>query len=186
MSLRRILLTWGALLALAIGIGAGTAFASHRWHCWRYADTSINWYNGASGTYRYIFEEEAITDADSWHNYTLIDLTPVSSSGSTDHINAYNGYYGTVGWYGIAEVVNNNGCTVLEGRARLNQSYLDAFTRTTREHVACQEVGHLFGLDHPNPSTFTSCMSNPQVNGQWYLNAPQPDEHDSAMIDEIY
>ena len=185
MSLRRVFLVWGALLTLAIGIGAGSsAFASHRWYCWRYADTSINWYNGASGTYHNIFDEEAITDTDSWHNYTLIDLTPVYSPGSTDHINAYNGYYGTTGWYGIAEVVSNNGCTVLEGRARLNQTYLDSFTRTTREHVACQEVGHLFGLDHQD--NFTSCMSNPQIDGQFVLNAPQPDEHDREMIDLIY
>lgn len=179
MSLRRVLVLWGILLSLTIGIGAGTVLASHRWYCWRYADTSINWYNGATGTYSYIYEEEARTDSDSWDNYTLIDLNPVGSAGSTDHINAYNGWYGANGWLGLAEVIASDGCTIQEGRARLNQSYLDGtYTRTNREHVACQEVGHLFGLDHQ--TTNTSCMTNT------VLTAPQPDEHDREMIDSIY
>lgn len=181
MSFRKVLTVWGALLALAILAGASGAYATHRWYCFQYADSSIYWYNGASGTYNSIFEEEARTDSDSWHNYTAIDLTTVYSPGTTDHINAYNGYYGMTNWVGLAEVITNSGCTVYEGRARLNQSYLEnGYSRTNKEHVACQEIGHLFGLDH-NRDSSTTCM-----NDNYPLEAPQPNAHDSEMIDSIY
>lgn len=180
MSLRRAIVIWGTVLVLTIGVGAGAAFASHRWSCWAFTDSSIYWYNGASGTYHDIFEEEAVTDSDSWHNYTKIDLTSVSSADQFDSINAYNGYYGTNGWLGLAEIISYSGCTVYQGRSRLNQSYLEAgYSRTNKKHVACQEVGHLFGLDHNRGETDT-CMNDT------ILTAPQPNAHDQDMINSIY
>ncbi|HYO16463.1 MAG TPA: hypothetical protein VE685_24975 [Thermoanaerobaculia bacterium] len=180
MSLRRVLVVWGSLLVLTITLGAGAAFATHRWDCWAYGDYLINWYNGASGTYHYIFEEEARTDADSWHNYTDIELVPINSPSQYDSINAFNGYYGFNGWLGLAEIIYYFGCTVTEGRARLNQSYLESgYSRTNKEHVACQEVGHLFGLDHNHDSSNT-CMNDT------ILTAPQPDSHDQELINSIY
>ena len=105
----------------------------------------------------------------------------MSSAGTTDHVNAYNGYYGSTGWLGIAEIRRYSGCTVYEGRARLNQSYLDngRYSRTNKEHVACQEVGHLFGLGH-NRGSSTTCMNDT------ILTAPQPNTHDHDLINSIY
>ena len=185
MSLQRTVAAWAALFVLAIAIGAGTAFATHRLDCYKYADSSIYWYNGGTGSYYYIFEEEAVTDSDSWHNYTDIDLTEVFSPGTTDHFSTYNGWYGNNGWLGIADfiTVDSDGCTVLNGRARLNQSYLDGtYSRTNKEHVACQEIGHLFGLAHQGNSVLDSCMANPPN----YRDAPQPNEHDQELINSIY
>jgi predicted Zn-dependent protease len=180
MSLRRAIVLWGALLVATIGIGAGTAFATHRWDCWAYADYAIYWYNGASGTYHDIFEEEAITDTDSWHNYTDIELTSTSSANQFDSINAFNGNYGFTGWLGLAEITSYSGCTIYQGRARLNQSYLDfGYSRTNKEHVACQEVGHLFGLLH-NENASDTCMNDT------ILTAPQPNAHDQELVNSIY
>ena len=160
---------------------ATTVVASNRWGCWKYANYAINWYNGGSGDYWYIYNEEARSDSNSWHNYTDISLTAVSSAGSTDHINAYNGYYGSTGWLGIAEIQRYSGCTVYQGRSRLNQTYLDngSYSRTNKKHVACQEVGHLFGLHH-NTSSNTTCM-NDRI-----LTAPYPNSHDQSMVNSIY
>lgn len=179
MSRARLALSFIALFAFTFG--AGVLSAAHRWGCWKYADHIIYWYNGGTGEYYDIYNEEALTDADSWHNYTNIDLVPVGSPGTTDHINAYNGYYGYTGWLGIAEIVGSSGCIVQNGRARLNQTYLDdgSYTRTNKSHVACQEVGHLFGLHHNNNSN-ASCMND------WILSAPQPDAHDRELINSIY
>lgn len=158
-----------------------TATATHRWGCWKYANASINWYNGASGDNFNIFNEEARTDSNSWHNYTDLSLTSVSAAGSTDHINAYAGSYGSTGWLGIAEIQRSSGCTVYQGRARLNLTYLNngSYTRTNKKHVACQEVGHLFGLNH-NTGSSTTCM-NDRI-----LTAPQPNSHDQSLINSIY
>ena len=187
MELKRALGVWLAVLTVAIAVGAGgSMMASHYWYCsgstpWHYANYSINWYNGGTGDYWNIYNEEAKTDSNAWSPYTDVFLSPVSSSGTSDHINAYNGYYGSNGWLGIAEIRGYSGCTVLNGRARLNQSYLDngGYSRTNKKHVACQEIAHLFGLGHNRGST-TTCMNDT------ILYAPFPNTHDRDLVNAIY
>ncbi|MCA1633906.1 MAG: hypothetical protein LC802_09345 [Acidobacteria bacterium] len=182
MKLRKAMLIWATVLIAAVVLGLPMgAWASHRWGCWKYANASINWYNGGTGDYFNIYNEEARTDSNSWHNYTDINLTSVSAAGSSDHVNAYNGFYGATGWLGIAEIRGYSGCTVFNGRSRLNQSYLDngSYSRTNKKHVACQEVGHLFGLNH-NRGSSTTCMNDT------ILTAPQPNSHDQSLINSIY
>lgn len=186
MHVRRALRLWVVVLFVAALIGlTGSALASHYWYCsgstaWHYANDYINWYNGATGDYYNVFQEEAKTDWNSWSPYTDVFLNPVLYAGTTDHINAYSGYYGATGWLGIAEIRGYYGCTVRNGRVRLNRSYLDAgYSRTNRKHVACQEVGHLLGLDHNQLST-TTCM-NDRI-----LYAPQPNTHDRDAVNALY
>lgn len=181
MTVKRSIGVWTVVGAAAVVVGLPLgAWASHRWGCWKYANASINWYNGASGDYWNVYNEEARSDSNSWHNYTDLSLNPVGSAGTSDHVNAYSGFYGSTGWLGIAEIRRASGCTVLEGRARLNRSYLDSgYSRTNRKHVACQEVGHLFGLGH-NTSSTSTCM-NDRI-----LSAPQPNSHDRDMINALY
>ena len=174
----KLFVVWAVVLVVSALLGAGGAFASHRWGCWKYADYYINWYNGGSGDYYNIYNEEAKTDSNAWSPYTDIFLNP-SSSGTTDHVNAYSGNYGSTGWLGIAEIQGYSGCTIRNGRARLNNSYLASYSRTAKKHVACQEIGHLFGLDH-NRGSSTTCM-NDQI-----LTAPQPNSHDQSMINSLY
>ncbi|HEX7181418.1 MAG TPA: matrixin family metalloprotease [Thermoanaerobaculia bacterium] len=179
MSTRKAFRIWSALIAVTIVLGAGLAFASHRRGCWKYADSLINWYNGGTGDYKNIYEEEAKTDADSWHNFTDVNFNSVAAAGTTDHLNAYNGFYGNTGWLGLGEIRAYSGCIIKNGRIRLNQTYLDngSYTRTNKESIACHEIGHLLGLDHsPNA---TSCMSHT-------LTAAQPDTHDRDVVNSIY
>lgn len=177
---RFVPLVTATVLAVVVGFPMG-AWASHRWGCWKYANYTINWYNGGTGDYYNIYNEEARTDSNAWSPYTDVALTAVSAAGTSDHVNAYNGYYGSTGWLGIAEIRRYSGCTVYEGRSRLNQSYLDngSYSRTNKKHVACQEVGHLFGLNHQR-GVSNSCM-NDQI-----LNAPYPNTHDRDLINAIY
>lgn len=176
---RRAVAAWCALLAFMIG--AGAAMGTHRWGCWKYADAFVYWYNGGTGDYWNIYNEEAITDSNSWENSTDIDFIPVSSPGSTDHINAFNGAYGQNGWLGLASIVSYSGCTIRNGRVQLNQTYLDngSYTRTNKKHVACQEIGHLLGLNH-NRSSTTTCMNDT------ILTAPFPNAHDQSLVNSIY
>jgi hypothetical protein len=177
---RRALAIWSTVVLVALVLGIGAGMASNRWGCWRYVDNGINWFNGATGDYWDIYDEEAKADADSWNRSTTIALSPVTGAGSSDHINAYNGFYGINGWLGLAEIRSNWSCYVFEGRARLNMSYLEGgYSRTEKKHVACQEVGHLFGLDH-NRNASSTCMNDT------ILSAPQPDSHDIGMVNSIY
>lgn len=169
-----------ALTVLFAGVFVVGLVASHRWQSWKYADASIRWYNGGTGDYYNIYQEEAITDGDAWHPFTVIDLVQVGSSGTDDQINSFNGFYGSTGWLGLAEIQAWSGWTIIYGRTLLNQSYLDSgYSRTNKKHVACQEVGHMFGLDH-NRGESNTCMNDN------ILTAPNPNAHDADMLVSIY
>lgn len=177
---QRWITIWTLVLMASAAVGTTAAYASHRWSCWQYANYYVRWYNGATGDYWNIFEEETKSDSNSWHKYTDMYLPAVSSSGTTDHINAYSGYYGANGWLGIAEIRRYSGCTIQEGRARLNLSYLQSgYSRTAKKHVACQEVGHLLGLEH-NRGSNSTCMNDT------ILTAPYPNSHDRSLVNSIY
>lgn len=175
-------------ILLSVFLGAATlgfapqASASHYWYCsgstpWKYANYHIYYYNGAPGDYYYVYQEETRTDGDSWHPSTDLYLAQVSSAGSTDHANLYAGYYGSTGWLGLAQINRTSGCTILQGTSYLNRSYLDGYSRTARKHVACQEVGHLWGLNH----VYTATCMNDSV-----LSYPYPNAHDRDAINAIY
>jgi hypothetical protein len=172
---------WSSVLVASLVVGfTTTSVASHYWGQWKYADAYINYYNGATGNYYTHFQEEALLDLNGWNRYTDVHLTQVGSAGTTDHINAYSGFYGNNGWLGIAEILQYSGWTVKEGRCRLNRSYLDfGYSSTNIKHVACQEVGHLFGLGHNHNSNAT-CMND------YILTAPQPDLHDQEIVNQKY
>ncbi len=46
-------------------------------------------------------------------------------------------------------------------------------------HVACQEIGHTFGLNH-NRDSSTTCMNDT------ILTAPFPNSHDVSSISALY
>jgi hypothetical protein len=175
MNARKDMAVWVAVLTLTAG--AGAVSAGHRNGCYKYADFLINWYNGGTGEYFNIYEKEARTDANAWDPYTDIKLNPVASAGTTDHINAYNGLYGATGWLMLAEIQRYSGCTIFQGRIRLNQTYLDngSYSAASKEILACQGIGRLLGLS--TTSGTTGCMSG---------TAPYPSTHDRDVINSIY
>ncbi len=170
-----------ALCALFTVVFATGLRATHRWALWQYADAQILWYNGGTGEYYDIYQQEAMTDGDAWNPFTVINLSQVGSSGTNDQINSFNGNYGYTNWLGIAELQLWDGWTIIYGRTRLNQYHLDngSYSATNKKHVACQEIGHMFGLDH-NRDQFDTCMNDT------ILTAPQPNAHDADMLVSIY
>ncbi|MFL6196977.1 MAG: hypothetical protein ACJ75H_22520, partial [Thermoanaerobaculia bacterium] len=147
--------------------------------CLKYADFRINWFNGGTGDYFNIYEEEARTDANAWDPYTDVALTPVAAAGTTDHISAYNAAYGATGWLSLTQVVTASGCTVQNGRIRLNQTYLDngSYTRNQKKAVACNAIGKILGLT--NQAWAPGCMDGT-------LNNPFPSIQDRDTINSIY
>lgn len=176
MSARRDMAVWVVVVTLTAGVGM--ASATNRSGCWKFADFRINWFNGGTGDYFKIYEEEARTDADAWDPFTDVLFTPVAAAGTTDHINAYNGFYGATGWLMLTRITRYSGCTVFQGQVQLNQTYLDngSYTRTSKEILACQGIGRLLGLTTDTAGN-TGCMSS---------TAPQPSAHDRDVINAIY
>jgi hypothetical protein len=164
---------------LTLMTGAGIVFATNRNGCYQYADFLINWYNGGTGDYFGIYEEEARTDADAWDPYTDVSFKPVAAAGTTDHINAYNGRYGATGWLALTEIQSISGCTIKSSRLRMNQTYLDngTYTRANKKALACNMIGKALGLT--NQAGTPGCMDGT-------LNNPFPSTHDHDMINSIY
>lgn len=164
---------------VTLAVGAGTVSATHRSGCYKFADFRINWYNGGTGDYFKIYEEEARIDANAWDPYTDIAFTPVAAAGTTDHINAYNAAYGATGWLSLTQISSVSGCTILSGQLRMNQTYLDngSYTRTQKKAIACNLIGKILGLQ--NHTGIAGCMDGT-------FNNAFPSPHDRDTINSVY
>ena len=92
--------------------------------------------------------------------------SPVSSQ-----ILVCNYSYGYRGWLGIANIWTS-GDHILQATTRLNDSYFALATYNKpewRNMVACQEIGHDFGLDHQD-TTFDNLNKGTCMD---YTNAPK-------------
>lgn len=133
----------GALLA------AGPASA-HNWGCWKQPNRTVYTYNTAA------LSSQANAAIQEWDSKTILSIPLV---GSHTEVSVFDGYYGNTGWAGLASIESYSGCNILHGHARVNRSY--SYTSNGYRGIFCQEIGHLFGLDHSNDG---GCMGG----GYWY------------------
>lgn len=176
MNRRRFWLT--VIVSFVFGFALGPAWASHQWGCYEWA------YSGSGlltlrmkkslkiSSYNAIYDD-ARSKWDSTN--TALDLPYVSSG---QKITLYAKNYGFTGWLGLATIYPS-GCTITSANCKLNNTYLKSYSTTAKKHVACQEVGHTFGLDH-NRNEFDTCMNDT------ILNAPQPNQHDEDQLNLMY
>jgi hypothetical protein len=194
-------------LAACVALGALTpASANHSWAGYHWAgngnnvtikvNTSItSQWNASVGA--------SIADWDSSNELTLNSST--SSAGAkkcspiAGQILVCNSAYGQRGWLGIASIWLTSG-HISQATTKLNDSYFNSAQYNTpawRALVACQEIGHDFGLDHQdetfNNVNLGTCMD--------YTNAPDggvvggfnygpanrhPNTHDYQELNLIY
>ena len=100
---------------------------------------------------------------------------------------ACNLSYGNTGWLGLAGININSAGHIVKGYAKMNDYYSSYWEGTQgeweRNHVVCQEFGHLLGLGHTSVdgSSQSTCMdySNSEYS-QW------PHGHDYTTLEAIY
>jgi hypothetical protein len=200
-SLFRVALISGAALTALT-----PALATHSWGGYHWAGDGSNltlmvnkaitsqWTTSVGG---------AISD---WNSSNELTLNQQNSSTNTKKCSAIagqilvcNAAYGQRGWLGVASIWLTNG-HISQATTKLNDSYFNqAFYNTPawRALVACQEIGHDFGLDHQdetfNNYNLGTCMD--------YTNAPDggvvggfnygpsnrhPNAHDYEELNIIY
>jgi len=189
-----------ALFLITISTG-GVAHATHSWgppyHWARTANPfTLKGIDSASSVWDpYLLE--AVGD---WQQSSVLNLAGAGGGiGSaiiclptSGRVRACSASYGFTGWLGVAQIWITGVDHITQGTVKLNDTYFNLPTYNTpawRRLVACQEIGHTFGLDHQDEDDFNpnlgSCMD--------YTSDPDgppsnehPNTHDFDQIEIIY
>ncbi|MCF2515729.1 hypothetical protein LVY65_11725 [Sphingomonas sp. G124] len=194
-----------ALLSCA-ALVTGPAIANHSWGGYHWAGDGSNLtlkVNTAITSQWNTSVSDSISD---WNQSTELVLNSASSSASAKRCSPISGQilvcnasYGQRGWLGIASIWLTNG-HISQATTKLNDSYHNYAPYNSpawRALVACQEIGHDFGLDHQDETfdnvNLGTCMD--------YTNAPDgglvggfnygpsnrhPNTHDYDELKAIY
>ena len=198
----KVLSTLAFVAVIAVAVAA---YANHSWGGYHWARTANPFTiklgnNLSSGWQTYL--SKASSD---WSKSTVLDTSIVAGqSGSRKcratlgRVEVCNNTYGNNGWLGIASISLQSGTLhITQGTVRLNDTYFNQAQYNTaawRQMVACQEIGHTFGLDHQD-TNFTNtnlgtCMdytNNPTGGGtNGSLSNTSPNQHDYDELVTIY
>ena len=191
-----------AVLSCA-ALAVGPAMANHSWGGYHWARTSnplkLDVMRASSSQWNTSITT-AIAD---WHQSNVIDLTGKTATGIdpkkctaiTGKVLVCNSAYGKRGWLGIATIWAN-GDHITKATTKLNDSYHNSAPYNSaawRALVACQEIGHDFGLAHQDeqfgPPNLGSCMdytNDPDGGGDYGLGNEHPNSHDYQQLSSIY
>lgn len=114
--------------------------------------------DNVDGRWDYYFKNAA----GDWSKSTIIQspivggkTNPAECSFVTGTIQVCNAAYGATDWLGLASISMSNG-HLSAGVAQMNDTYAEVPPMngpSWRQYVMCQEIGHTYGLDHPDEAT---------------------------------
>lgn len=135
---RKRLILFGLAGVLALPWLDAAAFA-HNWGCWRQPNRTVLVRNTAGNS------SQAAAALNEWSADTILNISFLSTH---TEVSVLDGNYGNTGWGGLASIESSSGCNITHGHATLNTFY--SYSSNGKRGVFCQEVGHLFGLQHSN------------------------------------
>ncbi len=199
--MKKSLLLSAAVLVISLGLVHG-AEAHHSWGGYHWA-RAVNPFTISLGDNLTPAWDSYLTQTSAdWSISTVLDTTIVAgktndTKGKNTPKNCTptqgrgeicNERYGNNGWLGIASIWAS-GTHITAGTVKMNDSYFSNRTYNTpawKNLVMCQEVGHIFGLDHQDEifdnTNLSTCMdytNNPESN-------QHPNAHDYEMLESIY
>ena len=172
--------------------------ANHSWggYHWARSQNPVNLTLGDNVSN--LWDSYLATASSDWSASSVLNTTVVPGQAKgrncrpdTGRIEVCNSSYGNNGWLGIAQIWVS-GLHITKGSTRMNDTYMSTPPYNTapwRRLVMCQEVGHVFGLDHQdenfNNGNLGTCMD--------YTNDPDgppsnehPNQHDYDELEDIY
>ena len=176
--------------------------SSHAWGNYHWARTANPFTLKLGDSVTTTWDNYLTTTSNDWSLSSVLNTLVVPSSVNAKtckttlgRANICNSKYGNNGWLGLASIWVS-GSHIVQGTVKLNDTYFNTAKYNTsawRNLVMCQEVGHMFGLDHQDEVfdnlNLGTCMDytndpNGAVKGQ--LNNEHPNQHDYDQLGFIY
>jgi len=193
MTLRRFL---AALFTIALALTT-VASADHSWGNYHWSRTGNPFVVVLGDNVDSRWDGWLGEASNDWSASTVLDTTIAGGQAKGNckppdgRVEVCNANYGFNGWLGVAQIWVS-GDHIVKAAVKLNDSYHDLAPYNEpawRDLVMCQEVGHVFGLDHQDEAfdngNLGTCMD--------YTNDPdgplsnlQPNQHDYELLADIY
>jgi hypothetical protein len=174
------------------------AWANHSWNGYHWARTANPFTLKLGDNVSSTWDPYLATASSDWSRSTVLDTRVVAgqargncrpTSGRTE---VCNRAYGNNGWLGLAQIWITSGNHIVQGVAKMNDTYFSTPTYNTapwHRLVMCQEVAHTFGLAHQDEN-----FSNPNLGSCMdYTSDPDgppsnehPNTHDYNQLVTIY
>lgn len=180
---------------LSLVFSAALVSADHSWGGYHWARQANPFTLKLGDNLSSSWDSYLATTASDWSQSSVLDAVvvpggtyPKTCKPTPGRAEICNAKYGRNGWLGIASVWVSGG-HITQGTVKMNDTYFNTTTYNKpawKNLVLCQEVGHVFGLDHQDENfgntPLGTCMdysSDPNLN-------QHPNQHDYEMLESIY
>lgn len=188
-----------ALAATAALIAVVPASANHSWGGYHWAGNGRELTLKVNTSITAQWNASIVNAISDWNKSTELTLNSATASSDPKKCNPIagqilvcNAAYGRRGWLGLASIWLDSRGHIVQGTTKLNDSYHDSAPYNSpswRSLVACQEIGHDFGLDHQDANfdnanlgtcmDYTSNPDGPPAN-------TSPNAHDYDELKAVY
>lgn len=172
---------------------SAASFGTNSWNGYHWARTTSSFTLIAVDSMTPDWQSQFNDTLAKWSISTVLDLEAVAGDDSirarkrcqaiAGQLRVCNAEYGFNGWLGLASIYLDSAGHIVKGTAKMNDSYASYWTFEEMNHVVCQEVGHVLGLDHTSTdgSSQGTCMDySSSPDSQW------PNEHDYDELFSLY
>ena len=169
-----------ALAIIALAIGATVASADHAWNNYHFPSYNLS-PAVADNTSASLYDVPAGVAEWAALGTNIQPLITESKKGDITVKEAFSPF-----WLGQARIFLD-GDHITKGEVKLNTRLLNSYGEAAADHVLCQELGHVLGLDHNRDGTEGGSPDDSCMNDQATLGAfPAPNSHDIDQLNLIY
>ncbi len=191
-----------SFVLVSLGTFTSITYASHSWGNYHWARTVNPFALKLGDNVSSVWDAHLAAASSDWSVSPMFDTNivpgltdPRRCRATNGRVEVCNSKYGNNGWLGVASIWAN-GDHITQGTVKLNDTYFNTAKYNTpawRQFVACQEIGHTFGLDHQDVN-FTNanlgtCMdytNDPDGTLYGQLDNQHPNQHDYDELGIIY